>query len=143
MPFRVFISLSLGKAEEAGRSLKAALEACGVSTFLYDDIASVDGDAAQQRAAVTVSSALAECDLAVVLGTTLYGWETASKTVCTAKQMEYIINEQKKPFFLVKMCERFRFRGPRENFRGTIRATTRGKGKGKFPTSSSRGSCRS
>jgi hypothetical protein len=95
---RIFISLRFGEAMEEAVALKAALEAQGLDVFLCavapgDDLAS------------TVIHALHHCTLVVILGTATYG--TKTKSPCsTFQELRYIIANDK-PFFLVKMCEKF------------------------------------
>jgi hypothetical protein len=111
MPCRIFISLRFAEAGDAGRSLKEALEACGVPTFLCD--IPPGGDLK-----VAIVSALDECDLAIVMGTKTYGQQTTSN-FSTFQEMEFIVDEQK-PFFLVKMCDKFEVAQTRFNFPGRI-----------------------
>jgi hypothetical protein len=79
-------------------ALKTALEQRGKSVFLCD--VEPGGDIAK-----AVINALDQAKLAVILGTKTYGEETTSK-FSTYQELRYII-EQNKPFFLVKMCDRF------------------------------------
>jgi hypothetical protein len=111
MSHRIFISLRFAEAGDAGRSLKEALEACGVPTFLCD--IPPGGDIKD-----AITNALAECDLALALGTKAYGQETTA-TFSTFQEMEFIIGKQK-PFFLVKMCDRFEVARTRFNFPSSI-----------------------
>lgn len=53
----------------------------------------------------TVARKLLRCRMAVILGTTTYGKETSIK-FSTAQELRCIIDHDK-PFFLVKMCDKF------------------------------------
>lgn len=83
---------------EEGKALQAELARHGIEAFLCD--VAPGGDIAR-----TVIYALDNCQLVVILGTVTYGEETASK-FSTFNELRHIINEEK-PFFLVKMCDRF------------------------------------
>jgi hypothetical protein len=96
--YDIFISLRFGEAMDEAVALKAALQQRGFSVFLCDVPPGVD-------IARTVISALTHCKLAVILGTLTYGTETPPG-FSTFDELRYIKNE-KKPFFLVKMCDRF------------------------------------
>jgi hypothetical protein len=52
-----------------------------------------------------VVSALHGCKLVVIMGTESYGRDTGCP-FCTKQELTFILNE-KKPFFLVKMCDTF------------------------------------
>jgi hypothetical protein len=104
----VFISLRFGEATPEARALQQGLHARAISTFLCDI---PEG----QDLANAVVMALTHCKLAVILGTKTYGKKTAS-SFSTFEELRYIVNERK-PFFLVKMCTEFeeaetRFRLP-------------------------------
>lgn len=94
----VFISLRFGEGMVEGQALQAQLALRGVAAFLCDVPAGED-------IGHHVVDALSSCKLAVILGTATFG----SKSECnfsTYEELRYIINE-KKPFFLVKMCDTF------------------------------------
>ncbi|EGD75358.1 hypothetical protein PTSG_06434 [Salpingoeca rosetta] len=88
---RVFISL---RFSEASQALKKALERRSVPTIADAVIGAID-----------------ECELVVIMGTHTYGEKTDSP-FGSSEELEFIINE-KKPFFLVKMCDRFKHAKPR------------------------------
>ncbi len=96
--YDIFISLRFGEAMDEAVALKAALQQRSLSVFLCDVPEGKD-------IARTVISALTHCKLAVILGTLTYGTETTAG-FSTFDELRYIKNEQK-PFFLVKMCDRF------------------------------------
>jgi hypothetical protein len=95
---KVFISLCFGEAMKEAKVLKAALEARGISAFLC---AVPEGDSI----ASAVADAIDACRLVVVMGTQTYGKDTGIG-FSTFQELQFIIDE-KKPMFLVKMCERF------------------------------------
>jgi hypothetical protein len=94
----VFISFRFCEAEGQGVKLKEALEANGIRTFLCavnagDDIM---GEVARN---------LRRSKLVVIMGSRTYSKKT--KSACsTYEEMQYVMNE-KRPFFLVKMCDSF------------------------------------
>jgi hypothetical protein len=98
MSYRVFISLRFAEAETEARALKAALEARGITAFLC--AVAPGSDIAAQ-----ISNALDGCQLAIIMGTRTYGKNTGV-AFSTLKELRFIQDEPK-PFFLVKMCERF------------------------------------
>ncbi|EGD79779.1 hypothetical protein PTSG_10764 [Salpingoeca rosetta] len=98
-PHRVFISLRFSEAMEESEALKKALDKRGVPTFLC---AVSSGDSI----ADAVIEAIDECELVVIMGTHTYGEKTDSK-FSSREELEFIINDEK-PFFLVKMCDRFK-----------------------------------
>lgn len=95
---QVFLSLRFGEAMEQAKMVKSELEKQGVSCFLCvvhegENIARI------------VADNLCAAELFVVFGTRTYGTETG--TPCnTADELAFIKNE-KKPYFLIKMCEKF------------------------------------
>ncbi|EGD79186.1 hypothetical protein PTSG_09915 [Salpingoeca rosetta] len=98
-PHRVFISLRFSEAMEESEALKKALDKRGVPTFLC-------AVASGNSIADAVIEAIDECDLVVIMGTHTYGEKTDSK-FSSREELEFIINDEK-PFFLVKMCDRFK-----------------------------------
>ena len=98
MRHRVFISVRLSEALEPALALKSLLESCGIPTFLCDV-------APGGNIKTTIVKALDGCDLAVIMSSKTCGLETTA-SFSTYQEMEYII-EERKPYFLVKMCERF------------------------------------
>jgi hypothetical protein len=96
--YQVFISLRFAEAREEANALKTALEARGISTFLC--AVQPGGDIARE-----IVHALHGCKLAIIMGTRTYGRDTGVG-YSTFEELRYI-HEQKKPFFLVKMCRRF------------------------------------
>ena len=79
-------------------ALQKALQARGVSTFVC--VVPVGGDIMD-----AVVSALHGCKLAVIMGTATYGKDTGCP-FGTKQELQFIVN-QKKPFFLVKLCDTF------------------------------------
>ena len=94
----VFISLRFSEAMVEGRALQKGLLERGIASFLCDIPAGQD-------LADAVVTALAHCDLAVILGTTTYGARTKSG-FSTFEELRYIF-EVGKPYFMVKMCNGF------------------------------------
>lgn len=106
--YDIFISLRFLEAKTHGLALQQALERLGLTVFLCN--VEPGGDIA-----AAVIAALTTCKLAVILGTETYGKNTGVG-YSTVEELRYIIQE-KKPFFLVKMCDQFtepeaRFRLP-------------------------------
>ncbi len=87
--------------------LKALLEAMNISVFMSDNEFG-------QSIAESVAKAIGDCDLLVVLGTETYGEDTDGNCG-TLAEMRYFI-DRRKPFFLVKMCEKFKHAETRFNF---------------------------
>jgi hypothetical protein len=98
MSHQLFISLRFAEAGNEASALKNALEAKGISTFLC--AVNPGGDIARE-----IVNALHGCQLAIIMGTKTYGKDTGAG-FSTFEELRFIINERK-PFFLVKMCERF------------------------------------
>merc|ERR1712046_526754 len=80
------------------KKLKAALEACALNVFLSDYL---PGDPLFKG----IAEAADQCRLAVLLATTTYGCATNDR-FDTSKELGFII-DSKKPYFLVKMCDRY------------------------------------
>jgi hypothetical protein len=95
---QVFLSLRFGEAMKQGEMVKEALEKKGVTVFLC----SVHAGESIVKA---VTKNLYEAKLVVILGTKTYGKETES-SFSTFKELTYTM-EKKKPFFLIKMCDRY------------------------------------
>jgi hypothetical protein len=98
MSYQIFISLRFAEAGREANALKNALEARGISTFLCAVLPGVDISS-------EIAEALHGCQLAIIMGTKTYGKNTGVG-FSTFEELRYIY-EQKKPFFLVKMCDRF------------------------------------
>jgi hypothetical protein len=96
--YQVFISLRFAESENEANALKNALEEKGISTFLCAVLPG--GDIRRE-----IVNALSSCQLAIIMGTKTYGRET-SVGYSTFDELRFI-HEERKPFFLVKMCERF------------------------------------
>ncbi|EGD76947.1 hypothetical protein PTSG_07288 [Salpingoeca rosetta] len=95
---KVFISLRFGEAGHAGKLLQRELEQVhGLDVFLCD--VKPGGNMEEE-----IITALAVCDLAVIMGTKTYGKKTPS-TFSTFEELRFITTERK-PFFFIKMCER-------------------------------------
>ena len=99
--YDIFISL---RFQEAGKDwpikgaekLKAKLEAKGYRVFLCD----VDSG---RDIFEVVSNAMVNSKMFIVFGSQTYGFQTASK--CSTYQEFNFIIDEKKPFFLFKMCD--------------------------------------
>jgi hypothetical protein len=98
MSYRIFISVRFEEAFKEAEALKTALEARGISTFLC--AVHPGGDIALE-----IVNALRNCQLAIIMGTKTYGKDTGIG-YSTFEELRFI-HGQKKPFFLVKMCEKF------------------------------------
>ena len=96
-PPHVFISFRFNEASTEALALKAALEAAGKRVFISDV---QGGDNIEQ----VICDAIEHCLLVVVLGTTTYGLATTSFS--TYHEINYTFDEAK-PFYLVKMTERW------------------------------------
>eukprot|EP00730_Choanoeca_flexa_P014310 TRINITY_DN6215_c0_g1_i2.p1 TRINITY_DN6215_c0_g1~~TRINITY_DN6215_c0_g1_i2.p1 ORF type:complete len:305 (+),score=20.04 TRINITY_DN6215_c0_g1_i2:258-1172(+) len=94
----IFISLRYGEALPAAEALKAKLEEQGASVFLCS--INAGGDLMKH-----IATNLSECRLAVILGTRTYGKDTGVG-FSTYEELHFIQTE-KKPKFLVKMCDKF------------------------------------
>jgi WD40 repeat protein len=98
MTFQIFISLRFAEAGKEAEALKSTLEARGISTFLC--AVESGGDIKRE-----IVHALHGCQLAIIMGTKSYGKDTGAG-FSTFEELRYI-HEQRKPFFLVKMCDIF------------------------------------
>ena len=107
----IFISLRFGEALRQAQMLKAALEEAGLSCFLCSV---TEGDSIVSA----VAENLVDAKLVVVLGTATYGQKTAS-SYSTYQEMAYFM-EEKKPFFLIKMCDQFEEKMTRFFFNTTV-----------------------
>jgi hypothetical protein len=96
--YQIFISLRFAEAGKEAEALKSALEARGISAFLC--AVHPGGDICRE-----VVNALHGCQLAIIMGTRTYGKDTGAG-FSTFEELRFI-HGQKKPFFLIKMCERF------------------------------------
>ena len=94
----VFISLRFAEAGDEALQLKTALEAHGVVVFVCDQLAG-------NNLMDTIYGALDAASLVVILASHTYGKRTASG-FSTYEEFQYTMDE-KKPFFLIKMCERW------------------------------------
>ena len=91
----VFISFRFGEAHAEALALKAALEARGLKAFLSN--ASPGSDLQE-----LIAHALANCKLAIILATETYGRKT-NALFCTSAEMNYIVGNDRKEFYLVRM----------------------------------------
>jgi hypothetical protein len=98
MSCQIFISVRFAEAGIEANALKSALDARGISTFLC--AVHPGGDIRGE-----IVNALSSSQLAIVMGTKSYG-ENTGAGFCTYEELEFIYDE-KKPFFLVKMCDKF------------------------------------
>jgi hypothetical protein len=94
----VFISFRMNEVMDEALQLKSKLEAFGVSTFVCDT--QPGGNLLSD-----ISHAISNCDLAVILGTETFGIETDVKFSTLDELMH--IRSERKPIFLIKMCDRF------------------------------------
>ena len=93
----IFISFRFAEAHTEALALKAALEAAGKRVFISD----VQGGGNIEQ---VICEAIDQCALVVVLATKTYGHSTTSFS--TYHEINYTIDEAK-PFYLVKMCDRW------------------------------------
>ena len=91
----IFISFRFGEAHTEALALKAALEARGLTAFLSN---AAPGTNLQHM----IAHALANCKLAVILATETYGRQT-NALFCTSAEMNYIVGNDRKEFYLVRM----------------------------------------
>ena len=96
--YDVFISFRFSEAEEQAFALQRALAMREVRAFVCSELPGANVKDA-------VVAALASSRMAIILGTRTYGTQGSTK-YSTKEELTFIIEEQK-PFFLVKMCERF------------------------------------
>jgi hypothetical protein len=96
--YQIFISLRFAEASDEANALKSALEERGISTFVC--AVHPGGDIARE-----IVIALHNCQLAIIMGSRTYGRDTGVG-FSTHKELRFI-QDDRKPFFLVKMCERF------------------------------------
>lgn len=96
---RTFISLRYSEAINEARLLKIALEAHGI------DVCIIDAPPGMSILA-NIAEELVRADLVVIMGSATYGRKTASP-FSTYEELHFVM-EEPKPFFLVKMCDRFR-----------------------------------
>lgn len=95
--YDMFLSLRFAEAMEEAKALKKALEERNLRVFLC---AVPEGESLEDA----IIGALHVSSLVVILGTRTYGLKTASP-FSTHNELRYIID--KKPYFLVKMCDEF------------------------------------
>lgn len=96
--YDIFISLRFCEALHEGKALKKQLEEQHLRVFLCEVLEGLDlGD--------TITDALHHSSLVVILGTATYGRPTTSP-YSTLQELKFVVDE-KKPFYLVKMCEEF------------------------------------
>jgi hypothetical protein len=95
----VFISFRLAEALERALQLKEALNAVGVSAYVCE---TRHGD----NLVTEISHAIANCELAIILGSETFGEKTDGH-YSTWEELTFIKDEQK-PIFMIKMCERFK-----------------------------------
>ncbi len=95
--YQIFISYRLVESANEAKVLKSALEAYGISTYLCNVS---PGDDIEDD----IIDALENCQLAIIMGSLTYGQKTSSK-FSTFEELQFIRNE--KPYFLIKMCDKF------------------------------------
>lgn len=96
--YQVFLSLRFEEAGNEAGALKHALEERGISTFLWKDLPGEEG-------LPEIINAMSCCQLTVIMGSKKYGKNT-NAGFSTSEELRFI-QDEKKPFFLVKMCEIF------------------------------------
>mmetsp|Transcript_42245 Transcript_42245/g.108783 ORF Transcript_42245/g.108783 Transcript_42245/m.108783 type:complete len:478 (-) Transcript_42245:502-1935(-) len=94
----VFISLRFGEAMEEAKILKRELQSRGHDAYICEVAPGED----IQR---VVIRRLDAAKMVIILGTRTYGMEGTVK-FSTKEELDFIRNEDK-PFFLIKMCDRF------------------------------------
>jgi hypothetical protein len=97
--YDIFFSLRLNESMEEAKELKAIIERTrpGVKCFLSGDNPN-GADLGR-----IISTALANAKMAIIMGSETYGKKTESN-FSTYEEMHFILSE-KKPMFLLKMCE--------------------------------------
>jgi len=100
----VFISLRFGEAMEEAKQLKAALQREGHDAYICEV---APGDDIEE----VVIKRLDAAKMVIIMGTETYGSEGTVK-FSTKEELRFIMEEEK-PFFLVKMCDRFKDAGTR------------------------------
>ena len=91
------ISFRFGETQLEAYNLKTGLEQRGLKVFLSDLLPGANLDAA-------IYDALDTCRLAVLMAGETYGRQTTSFS--TYHELDFVLDEQK-PFYLIKMCERW------------------------------------
>ena len=91
----LFVSFRFKETLSLALALKETLDKQGLKTFVC--AVPVGEDISKQ-----IAKALAECKLAIILGSETYGQETES-FFSTYNELAFILAE-KKPFYLVKTC---------------------------------------
>eukprot|EP00288_Rhodomonas_lens_P019969 CAMPEP_0177690494 /NCGR_PEP_ID=MMETSP0484_2-20121128/795_1 /TAXON_ID=354590 /ORGANISM="Rhodomonas lens, Strain RHODO" /LENGTH=607 /DNA_ID=CAMNT_0019201039 /DNA_START=91 /DNA_END=1914 /DNA_ORIENTATION=+ len=94
----VFISLRFNEAGREGDILQDALAKHNIKAY-------IDRSGAGEDILKNISRAIRGCKLAVILGTKTYG-KTTGGMFDTYKEMQFILGT-KKPYVLIKMCDRF------------------------------------
>ena len=92
-----FISFRFGEAHAEALRTKADLEAAGKTVFISD----VQSGGNLEE---VICEALDKCKMVIVFGTATYGRSTTSFS--TYHEINYTIDE-KRPFYLIKMCDRW------------------------------------
>lgn len=96
--YDVFISLRFSEAEQEAKMLQQALNNRGKKTFICD--VGPGGNLID-----SIIEALTESKLTIIMGTKTYGQQGTTKF--SSKQELSFIMQEDKPFYLIKMCERF------------------------------------
>jgi hypothetical protein len=97
----IYISFNSAEAEVEAEQLREALLERGVSVYKRAGAGGEDASMAE------ISNMLAECQLAVVMGTEGYG-EHTSAALSTFDELQFIkCNKADYSCYFVKMCERF------------------------------------
>jgi hypothetical protein len=106
--YRVFVSYRMREARKEAEQLKAALERHNITSFV-SHLDSTSDDIAED-----IVTALAGCELFVILATETFGAKT-SVGFSTYNELEYAC-DRKKPLFLIKMFDGD-FKEPMTHFR--------------------------
>jgi hypothetical protein len=94
----IFISLRFGEASREAEELQQQLTARGVRAFICDV-------APGGNLHTVIASAMDKCKLVIILASETYGRAT-NNLFDTSKELAFVISENK-PFFLIKMCDRW------------------------------------
>uniref|UniRef100_A0A7S3GC70 TIR domain-containing protein n=1 Tax=Palpitomonas bilix TaxID=652834 RepID=A0A7S3GC70_9EUKA len=94
----VFISLRFGEAKEETEQLREELRKCGHDAYICE--VAPGGNIEE-----LIIDRLNAAKLVIIMGTETYG-VPGTNTFSTRQELSFIMQE-KKPFFLIKMCDRF------------------------------------
>jgi hypothetical protein len=98
----IFCSLKFSEAQEQAQQLVVQLKKSGLNAVI------IDGNLMEENPedmSEQVADLLDASKMVIIFGTESYGKATAS-TFSTKEELQFVMAE-KKPFYLIKMCERF------------------------------------